>query len=247
MKMAHKAIREADGTRMLARLLKEYSDGKYEVSDKVVTVAPSTDMEKLPKQYPWLATEKLVVKPDQLIKRRGKNNLVLVGVNYEQAKAWIHEKAKAPLTIYGRFDSNGKPADKGTVGQLTHFIIKPIVVYKDSDECYVAIMSTAAGDTILFHHEGGVNVGDVDRKAMRLEVPIGTVPTEEEIGQELLANISAGRKARVAGFIEALFKFYADLNFTYLEINPVVVTEDSVVPLDLAAKLDTTAEFEWQK
>jgi len=242
--MAHKAIREADGTLMLARLLKEYSDRKYEVSDKIVTVAPGTDMEQLPNQYPWLATEKLVVKPDQLIKRRGKNNLVLVGVNFNQAKAWIHEKAKAPITIYGKFDSNGKPVDKGTVGQLTHFIIKPFVAYKASDECYVAIMSTATGDTILFHHEGGVNVGDVDSKAMRLEVPIGTYPTEQEIGQKLLAKLSAGRKTRVAGFIEALFKFYADLNFTYLEINPVLVTEDSVVPLDLAAKLDTTAEFE---
>ena len=27
--MAHKAIREADGKRMLARLFKDYSDGKY--------------------------------------------------------------------------------------------------------------------------------------------------------------------------------------------------------------------------
>jgi ATP citrate (pro-S)-lyase len=242
--MAHKAIREADGTRMLARLLKDYSNGKYEISNKIATVAPDTDMAKLPNQYPWLCTEKLVVKPDQLIKRRGKNKLVLVGANYEQAKSWIQEKSKAPLTIYGKFDENGKPTDKGTVGQLTHFIIKPFVSYKDSDECYVAIISTATGDTILFHHEGGVNVGDVDSKALRLEVPIGTYPTAEEIGKKLLAKMPADRKARVAGFIEALFKFYADLNFTYLEINPVAVTEDSIIPVDLAAKLDTTAEFE---
>ena len=91
--MAHKAIREADGTRMLARLLKDYSDGKYEISDKIVTVAPDTDMAELPKQYPWLTTEKLVVKPDQLIKRRGKNKLVLVDANFDQAKAWIKEKS----------------------------------------------------------------------------------------------------------------------------------------------------------
>jgi ATP citrate (pro-S)-lyase len=242
--MAHKAIREADGTRMLARLLKDYSNGKYEISDKIVTVTPSTEMDQLPNQYPWLNNEKLVVKPDQLIKRRGKNKLVLVGVNFDQAKTWIQEKSKAPLTIYGKFDEKGNPIDKGTVGQLTHFIIKPFVSYKDSDECYIAIMSTATGDTILFHHEGGVNVGDVDSKAVRLEVPVGTYPTAEEISKKLLSKISADRKVRVAGFVEALFKFYADLNFTYLEINPVAVTEDSVIPVDLAAKLDTTAEFE---
>ena len=158
-----------------------------------------------------------------------------------QAKAWIKEKSKAPITIHGKFDADGKPTDKGIVGQLTHFIIKPFVTYKESDECYVAIISTETGDSILFHHEGGVNVGDVDSKAIRLEVPIGTYPTAEEIEKKLLKNMPAERKTRIAGFIESLFKFYADLNFTYLEINPVAVTEDSVIPVDLAAKLDTTA------
>ena len=242
--MAHKAIREADGKRMLARFFKDYSSGKYQISDKIVTVAPETDLAALPNQYSWLNTEKLVVKPDQLIKRRGKNKLVLVGATYTQAKSWIKEKTKAPITIYGKFDADGKPQDKGTVGQLTHFIIEPLVPHKDSDECYIAIVATKDGDTILFYHQGGVNVGDVDSKASRLEVPIGTYPTAEEIEKKLVEKLPADRKALVAGFIEALFKFYADLNFTYLEINPIVVTKDSIIPLDLAAKLDSTAEFE---
>ena len=242
--MAHKAIREADGLRMLAHLLNDYSKQKYELSDKIVTVAPETNLLELPTQYPWLTSEKLVVKPDQLIKRRGKNKLVLVNVNYNQAKAWIQEKTQAPITIYGKFDASSKPVDKGTVGQLTHFIIKPFAAYKESDECYLAIMSTKDGDTILFHHEGGVNVGDVDSKAMRLEVPIGTYPSVEEIKKKLLERVSLDRKELIAGFIEALFKFYADLNFTYLEINPIAITKDSVIPVDLAAKLDDTAEFE---
>jgi ATP citrate (pro-S)-lyase len=241
--MAHKAIREADGKRMLARLFKDYSDGKYNIPDKYVTVGPDTDMAKMPNQYRWLTNEKLVVKPDQLIKRRGKNKLILVGVNYDQAKAWIEEKSKGPITIYGKFDANGKPVGKGTVGQLTHFIIEPMVPHKDSDECYVAIMSTRNGDTIMFYHEGGVNVGNVDAKASRFEVPIGTFPTQAEI-ERFLGKVSADRKKRLSGFIETLFKFYADLNFTYLEINPIVVTKDSVIPLDLAAKLDSTADFE---
>jgi ATP citrate (pro-S)-lyase len=242
--VAHKAIREADGKRMLARLLKDYSNGKIEISDKIVSVQPGTDMAKLPTQYKWLTTEKLVVKPDQLIKRRGKNKLILVGATYEQAKAWIAEKSKAPTIIYGKFDANGKPIDKGTVGQLTNFIIEPLVPHKDSDECYVAMVANPDGDEIMFYHEGGVNVGDVDAKASRLQVPIGTFPTAKEIEKKLLTKLPAERKKHVADFIEALFKFYADLNFTYLEINPVVVTKDAVVPLDLAAKLDSTAEFE---
>ena len=229
---------------MLARLLKDYSDGKYDVPDKSVTVGPETDMDSLPEQYEWLTTENLVVKPDQLIKRRGKNKLVLVNVNFDQAKRWIKEKRKTPITIYGKFDSNGKPVDKGTVGQLTHFIIEPMVPHKETDECYIAILSTGTGDTIMFCHEGGVNVGDVETKASRLEVPIGNFPTPADIEKQLLGKVSVDRKELLSGFIEALFKFYADLNFTYLEINPIVAIKNSVIPLDLAAKLDSTAEFE---
>jgi len=209
-----------------------------------VTVGPDTDMAKLPAQYKWLTKEKLVVKPDQLIKRRGKNKLILVGANFEEAKKWIKEKSKGPMTIYGKFDEKGKPTDKGTVGQLTHFIIEPMIPHKESDECYVAIMSTIVGDSIMFYHQGGVNVGDVDAKASRMDVPVGKFPTPAEITKSLLGKVPKDRQALVAGFIESLFKFYADLNFAYLEINPIVVTKDSVIPLDLAAKLDSTAEFE---
>lgn len=242
--MAQKAIREADGKRMMARLLKDYSAGKYSVEDKYVTVGPDTDLAKLPNQYKWLTKDKLVVKPDQLIKRRGKNKLILVGADWEQAKKWIKEKSKGPITIYGKFDEKGKPTDKGTNGNLTHFIVEPMVPHKETDECYIAIMSTKEGDQILFYHQGGVNVGDIDAKASRLNVTAGDFPTPAEIEKALLQKVPAGRRKLVAGFIDALFKFYADLNYAYLEINPIVVTEKAVIPLDLAAKLDNTGEFE---
>ena len=98
--MAHKTIREADGKRMLARLFKDYSDGKYEFSDKIVTVGPNTNMANLPIQHKWLTTEKLVVKPDQLIKRRGKNKLILVDATFEKptASVCLHVCSKTILT-----------------------------------------------------------------------------------------------------------------------------------------------------
>ncbi|MEM0493498.1 MAG: ATP citrate lyase citrate-binding domain-containing protein, partial [Candidatus Thermoplasmatota archaeon] len=57
-------------------------------------------------------------------------------------------------------------------------------------------------------------------------------------------GIPKERQRLVAGFIEGLFKFYADLHYAYLEINPFVVVDNNIYPLDLAAKLDDTAEFE---
>jgi ATP citrate (pro-S)-lyase len=242
--MAQKPIREADGMRMMARLLGDYSDGRFTIDDKFVTVTPGTDLDALPERFEWLTEEKLVVKPDQLIKRRGKNGLILVGANFDQAKAWIEEKSKAPITIHGVFDDDGQPLDEGTFGRLTHFLVEPMVSHGEETECYVAIMSTSTGDDLLFHHEGGVHVGDVESKAARLHVPVGEFPTAEQIRRELLGQVCSARCERLAGFLEALFRFYADLNFTLLEINPLVVTDDAVIPLDLAAKLDSAADFE---
>jgi len=50
-------------------------------------------------------------------------------------------------------------------------------------------------------------------------------------------------KDLVAKFITALYKQYVALHFTYMEINPVVITSGKVYILDLAAKLDATADF----
>ena len=47
----------------------------------------------------------------------------------------------------------------------------------------------------------------------------------------------------IAQFISSLYRCYVDLYFTYLEVNPLVVTQGKVYILDLAAKLDATAEY----
>lgn len=47
----------------------------------------------------------------------------------------------------------------------------------------------------------------------------------------------------VAGFLSALFKLYKELNFVYMEINPIVVVGERITPLDMAAKIDETASF----
>lgn len=47
----------------------------------------------------------------------------------------------------------------------------------------------------------------------------------------------------IATFVAALYKMYVNLYFTYLEINPLVVTDSGIYILDLAAKIDSTADF----
>jgi len=194
-------------------------------------VGPETDLKKLPNKYKWLQKEKLVVKPDQLIKRRGKSKLLLLNTDWKEAATWIKKRMNKPITV------------STVTGILNHFIIEPFVPHDEKDEYYAAIISEREGDTILFHHEGGINVGDVDAKAAKLFVPIGETPVSREIEKKLLDKVPKERKALIAEFIEGLFKYYADLNYTYLEINPFIVDGKTVIPLDLAAKLDDTATF----
>ncbi|KAF6018372.1 ATPCL [Bugula neritina] len=112
-------------------------------------------------------------------------------------------------------------------------------------ESYVCVYSHRFADTILFHHEGGVDVGDVEAKALKMEVKVGAaVPTAAEISQTLLVNLTDDSvKSLVGKFIEALYKVYRNLHFTYMEINPLVIREGKIYILDLAAKLDQCAEY----
>eukprot|EP01135_Chromosphaera_perkinsii_P010677 Nk52_evm77s2192 gene=Nk52_evmTU77s2192 len=229
--MSAKAIREADGKALLAHKLPSF--GAKNVGDiRAVSVTKDTNMAVLPEKYPWLLTEKLVVKPDQLIKRRGKLGLLKVKVDYATARQWIDERM-------------GKEIKAGTaVGVLNTFIIEPFCAHEQSDEYYVSIFATRDGDEMLFYHEGGIEIGDVDSKAERMNIGIQSMPSDKEITKQLLSKVPAKRKPILATFMQSLFKLYRALNFTYLEINPLVVTNDKVYVLDLAAKLDQTAEFE---
>lgn len=176
--------------------------------------------------------QKLVVKPDQLIKRRGKLGLIKVNVELPEVKAWVLDKMGKDQVI-------GK-----ATGKLRRFIIEPFLPHKQEEEAYVCIYSTREMDTILFHHEGGVDIGDVDSKATKLEVMVEEKMevTADTVKTKLLQKM-AGDKDLVAKFIAALYKQYVALHFTYLEVNPLVVTQGKVWVLDLAAKLDATADF----
>ncbi|XP_053676296.1 ATP-citrate synthase [Anopheles nili] len=226
--MSAKAIREATGKDIINRQLQgDHGAAKC----RFATVSETTQWQQLVQDNPWLETSPLVVKPDQLIKRRGKLGLIAVNKNLTQVKAWVNERM-------------GKDQKVGNAtGKLRNFIIEPFVPHKDNEEAYVCIYSHRTADTILFYHQGGVDIGDVDSKALKLEVPVGQDTSLADIEKVLLTEISAPKKRRVANFVYNLYRMYVDLYFTYLEINPLVVTNDSIYILDLAAKVDATADF----
>jgi len=132
---------------------------------------------------------------------------------------------------------------------LNNFIVEPFLPHASNTEYYVCINSQREGDVILFTHEGGVDVGDVDAKALALNIPVNEpFPSRDVITNTLLKHVPAEKKDTLVDFLIRLYSVYVDLHFAYLEINPLVVLdgvnggEPQVCYLDMAAKLDQTAE-----
>jgi len=226
--MAQRGIREYHGKKMLARHLGEYLSGGIGYDGKIVLVDETTDWKQLRTDNPWLGSMPLVAKPDQLFGKRGKHGLVLVNKNFDETKAWVMERM-------------GKTTKVGeTTGTLTHFLIEPCVAHEA--EYYVAIKSTAEGDVIYFSLEGGINVEENWEKVVQIPVPVLAGIDGVDVEKALPAALSKNKKL-VARFVTGLYKYFAALHFAYLEINPFAIAGESIIPLDMVAKLDDTAEF----
>jgi len=229
--MAQKGIREYDAKRMLAKAVPEYSKGKFSLDERLVLVTPETDLGSLEKEYPWLSKEKLVVKPDQLFGKRGKNNLLLLNADLKRAKVWIKERMGKEVTIE---QTTGK-----TTGTLTHFLIEPFAPH--DAEYYLAFTSSRDVDTIHFSPKGGVDIESVWSTVVTIDVPILGDIAKIDIASKL-PNVP--EKKEVAEFIEVLYRIYSDYYFSYLEFNPIAFSKGRLIPLDTVAKLDDTAAFQ---
>uniref|UniRef100_A0A8C1Z4K4 ATP-citrate synthase n=1 Tax=Cyprinus carpio TaxID=7962 RepID=A0A8C1Z4K4_CYPCA len=227
--MSAKAISEQTGKELLYKHI--CTTAAVQNRFRYANVTAETDWERLVQDHPWLLTERLVVKPDQLIKRRGKLGLVGVNLDLEGVKEWLKPRLMKDTMV-------GKAK-----GILKNFLIEPFVAHKQEEEFYVCIYATREGDYMLFHHEGGVDVGDVDSKALKLLVGVDEKISADTLKSQLLTHAPAEKKEMLTSFLVGLFNLYEDLYFTYLEINPLVVTKDGVYVLDMAAKIDATADY----
>lgn len=228
--MAQRGIREYDGKKMLARYWPEYISQTYSYPGKVILITPTTKINELTKKHGWLKKEKLVAKPDQLFGKRGKYGLIKAGVSFTQVKQWIKEKMNKEITL-------GK-----VTGKLTHFLIEPFVDHKE--EYYIAIKTNRKGDTIYFSNHGGVDIESVWDTVAEIFVGVNDDINSLNIERQLPKDTPPKMKKMLADFIKGLYRFYRELGYAYLEINPFTITDNIITPLDLVARLDDTAHFE---
>ena len=228
--MAQRGIREYDAKRLLARILPEYlKDFSYR--GELALVGPETDLEELEAREPWLKTSRLVVKPDQLFGKRGKHGLVVLDATWPEAEKYLRENMGAEVTL------------GGIAGRLTHFLIEPFIPHEE--EFYAAISSDGDGDNIFFSLQGGVYVEENWDKVIRWHVDVLKGIDDLDIKSDLPESLGEKGPA-IERFLRALWRFYSQTGFAYLEINPFTFHRGSIVPLDMVAKLDDAEEY-WQK
>jgi len=224
--MAQRGITEFDAKRMLATVIDGYAG-------EVVLVRKGETLKEKVKDNPWLGAKKLVVKPDQLFGKRGKNGLIGLSLDAEGANAWIAERMNKEVTLLS-----------GVKGTLDTFLVEPMTPHES--EYYVAMKANETCDTIYLSAFGGVEVEENWDKVREM-----TVPNLKELDVKHLEGIAkeiCGAKSKdvpvVVKFVRELFGLYLKGGFVYLEINPFAVAGDKAVPLDCVAKVDDTAEFE---
>ncbi|RTG90221.1 ATP citrate (pro-S)-lyase [Schistosoma bovis] len=166
----------------------------------------------------------------------------------ESAKLLIYNSicysklAKNPLRVVKVGDDVSLVTDEwillnigSTSGILDRFLIEPFVPHEQQEEYYLCMYTQRNSNVILFHHAGGVDVGEVDSKAKRFEVSVEDImksgsgmkagcSADQLLQSSLLSGVKCPKRARMlADFIVELHSVFDKLYFTYLEINPLVI------------------------
>ncbi len=248
--MAQKAIREYDAKSILAKHWDEFFP-EFTYAYETVIVENSEQLSNEAKDKEWLKNKPLVVKPDMMFGKRGKNGLVLFkdkkpgDVSLKKATSWIDEKASKPQSVYFTFDGD-TPTGSPQVDNISHFIVEPFTPHNQEEEYYISATCVGDHDMLYMSAEGGMEVEE-GWKDKVTEVAFAITDTQEEIENKIKANIpndiADKDKENFATFAIGFFEAYKKLNFAYLEINPFVMQKNKIELLDMVAKLDDTAGF----
>jgi ATP-citrate lyase beta-subunit len=235
--MAQRAIREYEGKRIFAHNWPRYF-GRFQYDFQAASVASGDELRALAagEGYAWLSRGPLVVKPDMVFGKRGINGLVYYqveqpgDVGLEAAARWIDARRAETTTLLS-----------GQQGVLSRFIVEPFVAHAGDAEYYISAVLGDMEDVLTLSAQGGINIEDNWDRVSIVEIPV------DAHGDDLLDLVGAAVPAEVADrerfaqFACDFYRFFRDLQFAYLEINPFALAGERVHLLDLVAKVDDTA------
>lgn len=183
---------------------------------------------------PWMKETKLVVKPDCLFGKRGKNDLVGLNLDVPGARSFVEARAGKVIRM--------GPAE----GKIDTFVIEPFVPH--AEEYYLSLGTVREGTVVRFSDAGGVEIEENWDRVKDVVVPTGAKATPERLAP-LLATLPVETRDNVAAFIGAAFDVYEAIDMTLLEMNPFTIDPRSgkPFPLDMRGELDDSAAFRSQK
>jgi ATP-citrate lyase beta-subunit len=241
--MAQRAIREYEGKRIISQNWEQYFSGLQSIFT-AASVANGEELASLAGTpgYGWLGTAPLVVKPDMIFGKRGKNGLVYFcnnepgDVRLQDAVAWIEDRRASRTTLLS-----------GQNGVLSRFLVEPFVPHAGDREYYLSAVTTDEADILSFSTAGGVDVESNWGRVTRVVIP--AVCTKDELTDCVSAVLHPlpAPSGELRQFVTGFYRLFRDLHFGYLEFNPFVLEGDHVHLLDLVAKVDDTAGYLMQK
>ncbi len=235
--MAQRGIREYEGKRIFHDNWGRFFGG-YEYPFESASVADGAELRALAGEpgYEWLNAGPLVVKPDMLFGKRGLNGLVYYkerepgDVGLDAAAAWMDARLGVRTTLLG-----------GQGGVLSRFIVEPFVPHAPEAAHYLSATTGEDHDTLHIGARGGVDVEANWDAVHHIDIPLDA--DEAEIDRLIAAGLPEALKgdADLTGFVQAFYRFFRDLHFSDLELNPFLLRGRQVHLLDLVAKLDDSA------
>jgi ATP citrate (pro-S)-lyase len=229
--MARKKVREFAGKRLLKAAMQRLHG--VDLPIRVAQVKGATDLAALVAANPWLATERLVVKPDCLFGQRGKNDLVGLNLTWSEAEAFIRARMGREVTVKA-----------GVSGPVDCFVVEPFVPH--DDEYYLCVQSHRLDTEVSFCPAGGVDIEENWDKLRSVRLAAGTEASPPEGAfAPLVAGLAPERRDAVERFVRQCVAVFDDLDCTMLEMNPFTLDPKTGAPfpLDIRVELDDTAAF----
>ncbi|HVZ12596.1 MAG TPA: ATP citrate lyase citrate-binding domain-containing protein [Patescibacteria group bacterium] len=114
----------------------------------------------------------------------------------------------------------------------SHFLIEEMIAHEDSEEHYLALERAGEGTVLYYSSKGGVDV-----EAYEHEVKKHLITDPKDI-EEVASKIELS-----PDFLTKIIEVFEINYFSFLEINPLVISFKTPFMLDIASEVDSAAEF----
>lgn len=186
---------------------------------------------------------KFVVKPNYTFGKRGINNLIGLNLSAKQAEEFIFQRRGSS------FNS----------AMLNRFLVMPFYEH-DSKEFYLSITTESECDVITVNFAGGVEVESNRNENQVFKIPVSSIPngTYTQINKTSLKKILSTNGGNIFNqnflnsellldFIYKIYGFFIKFGLSFLEVNPFVVIDSKIIPLDFKLKIDDSEYFRIQE